>query len=172
MNGFKRKHHRGATQLEFALALGFIGVCAWVLLKCIITYRAEAEQVAAKQLIGSLRTALAVRSSKAQSSGGIQGLIALSHQNPMTWLQRLPENYLGEYYSPNENELPSGNWYFDPAKKTLVYLPAVEKSFSTGTQKVLIFKVEFIRVSGPVNASGQIKGTTGLVIEQLSAVPQ
>ena len=158
----------GASRLELAVAAILIALLAAVLLNRLISFQGESEQVAAKQLIGSLRTALAVQSAKVISTTGEPGLMALAQQNPMTWLQRRPENYLGEYYSPNKNTLPGGHWYFDRTAHTLVYLSAAEKSFSSGTQKVLTFKVKLVRVSGPVNAGGQIKGSTGLVLDQIS----
>ena len=168
MPPFSRPRQRGASLLELALAAIVTSVLAGLLLNCLISYRVESEQVAAKQLIGSLRTALAVRSAKAISTTGEAGLLALVHQNPMTWLQQLPKNYLGEYYSPNKAELPSGNWYFHRVGQTLVYLPAAAKSFSVGTQKILSFKVKLLHMSGPVNADAREKGSTGLVLDQLS----
>ena len=158
-----RQH--GATRLEAALASILAALLAGVLLNSLISVHAETEDVAAKQLIGSLRTALAVRSAKIISTTGEPGLLALAQQNPMTWLQQRPQNYLGEYYSPENEALPSGNWYFDRSAQTLVYLSAADKSFSSGIQKVLIFKVKLIPVSAPLNAGRQ--GTAGLVLEQL-----
>jgi len=113
MTPFSTRRQRGASLLELAVGGVLTASLAGLLLNCIISYRGESEHVAAKQLIGSLRTALAVRSAKAISTTGEAGLLALAYQNPMTWLQEVPENYLGEYYSPNKAELPSGNWYFD-----------------------------------------------------------
>ena len=168
MKPYSTRRQRGASLLELAVAGVLTALCAGLLLNCIISYRGEGEQVAAKQLIGSLRTALAVRSAKAISTTGEAGLLALAHQNPMTWLQQLPENYLGEYSSPNKAELPNGNWYFDRVGKTLVYLPAAKKSFSVGIQKILIFKVKLVHMSSPVNTDAREKGSTGLVLDQLS----
>lgn len=157
----------GATRLELAVATILAALLAGVLLNCIISYQGESERVAAKQLIGSLRTALAVRSAKVISTTGEPGLLALAHQNPVSWLQQRPENYLGEYYSPQIEDLPRGNWFFDRSATTLVYLPAAHKSFSSGIQKVLTFKVKLVRVSGPVNAVRQAKGSAGLVLEEI-----
>ena len=168
MTPHRSRRQGGATRLELALATILTALLAAVLLNRLISYQGESENVAAKQLIGSLRTALAVQSARVISTTGEPGLMALARQNPMAWLQRRPENYLGEYYSPNKDTLPSGNWYFDRTAHALVYIPAAKKSFSSRTQKVLAFTVKLVRVSGPVNAGGRIKGTTGLVIDQIS----
>jgi len=168
MRPHSRRHQGGASRLELAVAAVFGALAVGLLLNCLTRYQAESEQVAGKQLIGSLRTALAVRSAQVISTTGETGLLALAQQNPMTWLQRQPENYLGEYYSPNKAELPAGNWYFDRAGQTLVYLVASDKSFSSGIQKVLVFKVKLVRVSSPVNTGGRETGSTGLVLDELS----
>jgi hypothetical protein len=51
----------GATRLELAVAAILAALLAGLLLDRLIAYHGESERVAAKQLIGSLRTALAVR---------------------------------------------------------------------------------------------------------------
>ena len=86
----------------------------------------------------------------------------------MTCLHRPPVNYLGEYYSPNKLALPAGNWYVDRTMRARSHLAAAEKSFSMEILKVLIFKVELLRVPGLVNTCGQGKSTTGLVLDQIS----
>ncbi|QNA88880.1 hypothetical protein G4G28_11000 [Massilia sp. Dwa41.01b] len=167
MRTLRSDKQRGASLFELALGAIAASLLAGVLLNSIITYIGESERVAVKQLIGSLRTALAVRSAQVISTRGEDGLIALAYQNPMDWLMKRPQNYLGEYYAPEKDELPTGNWYFDKVDHTLVYLPSVAKSFSWETSKFLMFKVKFIRVPSPVDSSGRNKVTTGLVLDQI-----
>ena len=157
----------GRRRLELAVAAVLAALLAGMLLECLIAYRAEAERVAAKQLISSLRTTLAMRSAQAQAGGGDTALMALVHQNPMRWLVSRPVNYLGEYYSAPKEGLPSGHWYFDRSAKTLVYLAPENKTFSSGTQKVLVFKVELLRVPDPADASKPRGGSKGLTLDQL-----
>jgi type II secretory pathway pseudopilin PulG len=168
MYAISRARQGGATRLELAVSTSLAALLAGVLLNSVISYQGETELVAAKQLVGSLRTALAIRSARALADSGEPALLALAQQNPMTWLQDRPQNYLGEYYSPNKSDLPPGNWYFDRAFNTLVYLPSAEKSFSSGIQKILLFKVKLARVSGPPEADGREEGTAGLVLDQVS----
>ena len=166
----KRRHGpaaRGFALFELAVGAVVLGVLAGVLLNRLVSYAGESEVVAAKQLISSLRTALAVRSARPVARGERDDLLAVAHQNPIDWLVRRPENYLGEYYSPREAELPRGNWYFDKANRTLVYLVASPKSFSTETPKFLRFKVELLRVPKPAEADGRNRVTEGLVLEEV-----
>ena len=161
------RRQAGASRLELAVATILVALLAGVLLDRLTGWQGETERVAAKQLISSLRTALAMRSAEATARGGDGGLITLAHQNPMSWLQKTPVNYLGEYYSVPKEGFPRGNWYFDRSAATLVYLPSGHKSFSSGIQKILLFKVELLGGSDPVEAGGQRAVSTGLVLDQI-----
>ncbi|WP_313703475.1 hypothetical protein [Massilia sp.] len=158
---------RGFALFELAVAAVVVAVLAGTLLHRLAPYAGQSEVVAAKQLIHSLRTALALRSAQAVASGGQLALLAISHENPIEWLVRRPENYLGEYYSPDETKLHKGNWYFDKSNRTLVYLMAAPKSFSAKTPKFLRFKVELLRVPGPVEPDGRNRVTEGLVLAEI-----
>ncbi len=157
----------GFALFELAVTAVVVAVLAGILLHRMVPYAGQSEVVAAKQLIHSLRTALALRAAQAAASGGPDALLAISRENPIEWLVRRPENYLGEYYSPDEAELPKGNWYFDKASRTLVYLVAAPKSFSAETSKFLRFKVELLRVPQPVEPDGRIRVSEGLVLAEV-----
>jgi general secretion pathway protein G len=165
--GHRLPRQRGVTLLELAVAAVVLALLAGILLEKLIAYAGESERVAAKQLIGSLRTALAVRSAHAISASGEAGLLALSHDNPITWLVEPPQNYLGEYYAPDESVLPVGNWYFDRANLTLVYLPATPKSFSQGTSKLLRFKVKLLHRAMPIDPARWNAASEGLALGQV-----
>jgi len=162
---------RGFALFELALVAIVFSLVAGVLLKRLVPYVGESEHVAAKQLISSLRTALAVRSARAIGQGGQGALLVVAQENPMVWLAERPKNYLGEYYSPNESELPRGNWYFDKGNKSLVYLSASSKSFSAETPKFLRFKVELLRVPNPVKPEVRSEVTEGLVLVEIDSQP-
>ncbi|MDN4060869.1 hypothetical protein QPK31_21880 [Massilia sp. YIM B02769] len=171
MTGAPLRRARGFALFELAVAAVVFVLVTGVLLKSLVPYAGESEYVAAKQLISSLRTALAVRSAHAIGQGGQGALLAVAQENPMVWLAERPKNYLGEYYSPNETELPRGNWYFDKANLTLVYLSASSKSFSAETPKFLRFKVELLRVPNPVKSEPRSEVTEGLALVEIDNQP-
>jgi len=171
MRGAPERRARGFALFELAVATVVLTLVAGVLLKSLVPYVGESEYVAAKQLISSLRTALAVRSARTVAQGGQGALLTVAQENPMVWLVERPKNYLGEYYSPNESELPKGNWYFDKANSTLVYLPAASKSFSDETPKFLRFKVELLRVPNPVKSEPRSEVTEGLALVEIDNQP-
>jgi general secretion pathway protein G len=158
----------GFTLIESAVAAALLGIFVAILISRVLTYQAEAERVAAEQLVGTLRTAMQVRAAKAVIARGEQGLHALLDENPLSWLSEKPANYLGEYYAPDMEELPRGNWFFDRADRSLVYLLRNTKSFSLQTSNFLKFKVKLSRLPTSTGSNGRSKTSTGLVFDQVA----
>jgi type II secretory pathway pseudopilin PulG len=157
----------GFTLFEAAVAAGLLAIFVAVLVSRVVAYQAEAERVAAQQLVATLRTAMQVRAAKALIARGEQGLHPLVDENPIGWLSAKPANYLGEYYAPDREELPSGNWYFDRADRSLVYLLQNRKSFSLGTSTFLKFKVKLFHLPTSDRLDRLSKTSTGLVLDQV-----
>jgi len=76
-----------------------------------------------EQTVGALRSALMLQIAERLPKGR-QSLTELIDANPMAWLQRKPEKYLGDRFGPAPGEIPAGCWYFDLRDKTLVYVVA------------------------------------------------
>lgn len=168
MTSFLGKKRCGFTLLECAVAAGLFSLLVAGLLGRVGLYHEEAERVAAKQLIGTLRAALQVRAVQARGTHGEPGLGRLLQENPMGWLSEKPNNYLGEYFAPELEQLPAGNWLFDRAEHSLIYLLGSHKSFSSETSKFLKFKVKFIALSQPSTAAGLIKVSESVAIDQVT----
>jgi general secretion pathway protein G len=158
----------GFTRLEFAVAAAVVGLLVAALVERVLFYNEQAERVAVQQLVGTLRTALQVRAATVVAARGEGGLAVLAQENPIGFLSEKPGNYLGEYYSPNLEELPEGNWLFDRAEPSLVYLPRGHKSFSFETLKFLKFKVKFVGLRDPNVTGGRSQATKGVILDQVS----
>jgi type II secretory pathway pseudopilin PulG len=155
--------------LEFAVAASLLGLLVAALVTRMLFYQAEAERVAVEQLVGTLRGALQVQSARVLAGEGVPGLERLAEDNPMNWLARKPKNYLGEYYAPQLNQLPKGNWFFDRRDKTVVYLPSASNTFSSETSKFLKLKVKLLRLPSSTQIKGQSKINYGIVLDQVDA---
>ena len=159
---------RGATRFEFAVCAIVTALLAAVLLGRLLEWRAQSERTAAYHVVGALRTALAARATQIGASSGEDAVIALMQENPMTWLVRKPANYLGEYYSPELSTLRRGAWFFDRTDRTLNYLLSSD-TFSSGTCKLLKFKVELSSSNYPAANSGRSRNHGALVIDEVGA---
>jgi general secretion pathway protein G len=138
---------RGFTLYEFALVVAITALLSTVLLHRLDAYRRAAEEVAARQTVAALRTALQVEVTRALAQGRMDRLEALAQQNPMRLLARPPADYLGEFALSGQGNVARHGWVFDPRDKTLVYLRSERESFAAGKSKLPMFKVEWTRAS-------------------------
>ena len=154
---FRQRGQGGFTLLEFAVVVLVSSIVSAVVLNRFEYYREQAEIAAARQVVASLRTSLQVRTAQLLSQGQERELQKLAAGNPIQLLLWKPENYLGEYYAPDPEQIGRAGWVFDPRDKLLVYLPKNTKSFSFSTSRLLRFKVEFVSTSKSL-ALNQVSG--------------
>ena len=137
---------RGASLFEFVIVLAVIALMAGILLQRIQVVQRQAEMAKVQQVVGILRSALRMQAASLHAHDNAEEFTAVARQNPMNWLIRRPNNYLGEYYSPDITRLKSGSWYYDPGTQTLVYLMFNSKYSSVQKVKLLKFKKILLRV--------------------------
>lgn len=159
---------RGFTLFEFTLSMAVLTVLAGVLANRLVYYRVQAERVQVQALVAHLRTALAGRVGALALAGKPERVGSLLGANPVAWLDRVPPNYLGEYYSPDIKKLPRGVWLYDKSDKTLVYVLNNAEIFPVGKPKLLKFKVKFSRLpSNAAEPSGAPSVAEGVVLNQV-----
>ncbi len=159
----------GFTVFELAVVAIIVGVLTSVLLVRLHSYQQNAREVAVQRLVGTLRTALSVKSSQLFVAKREHELRRIIDENPMSWLVETPPNYLGEYYSPEGDALPEDSWYFDRGKKELVYIASKVKTFPRKKLTLLRFKVKF---NEPILQLGTVPGlpakNMGVILDQVT----
>jgi type II secretory pathway pseudopilin PulG len=140
----QQKRQAGITLLEVVIVLIIFSVLLGTILESIYYYQGKAEQAAVQRLVVNMRTALNGRRYE-----------AMARENPMTWLQSLPENYCGEISNSTKEALAPGCWYFDALEHKLVYMFSSKKSFLGDSFERWYFKVEFNRL--PANTAKQVE---------------
>lgn len=166
-----RAHARGQgfTLFELAVATIIVAVLTSLLLVRLYSYQRDARHAAVQRLLGTLHTALSVKSAHLSVAKKEHELLAIIDENPMSWLVEVPSNYLGEYYSPEVNSLLSDSWYFDRSRKELVYIAPSEKTFGYKEQTLLRFKVKFIDLTLQQGKTPGLPAVTkGVVLVQVS----
>ncbi|HZV63460.1 MAG TPA: type II secretion system protein [Telluria sp.] len=159
---------RGFTLFELAVAASVLAVLVALLTNRVLFYQEQAEIVAAEQLIGTLRSALQFKNAQLRITQRTAALSTLAEENPIGWLSEKPSNYLGEYYAPELENIPPGNWYFDRADKTLVYVLSNSWSFAAKPPNLLKFKVKLPRLpTAPAKPSGSPVLIEGAVLDQV-----
>lgn len=129
----KPKEH-GFTLIEFVIVIVIIVVLAGLFLVRIPLYQEQAEKAAMQQVEGAIQSALVLRYGALMSRGAAteKELSILATDNPMTWLQKLPPNYMGEYYDPSPRSVAPGHWMFDLKSRELIYVLNQSDNFIPG----------------------------------------
>ncbi|MGK5014787.1 prepilin-type N-terminal cleavage/methylation domain-containing protein [Janthinobacterium sp. HLS12-2] len=144
----RKARQRGFTLFELGVAVAVIAILVVVLLSRLSFYRDEAERLAFEQTVTALRTEVRLKAFGLMIAGREQEGAALVGQNPINWLAQKPANYLGEYYSPDTNNLATGHWFFDRDDGFLVYLLNRGNTFSKEGSELLQFKVSLSQEPG------------------------
>lgn len=155
-----RCRQRGFTLLELAVSVIVVSVILGLLLQRFQLYQQEAEPIAVRQLVGTLRTALGVRNVQLIVAKKEHLLRSIIGENPMNWLVHPPSNYLGEYHALEGKALPDGYWYYDRGDKSLVYRSKHRKTLLSDRPILLRFKVEF---SKSTLQSGKSSGSPSVI---------
>ncbi len=158
----------GVSLFEFAIVAAVFAALVGIGANRLDAYRQQVESVAAEQLIASLRSALQLKASHLAAAQRRKELLTIADENPIGWLSEPPKNYLGEYYSPDNEQLTTGNWYFDRSDRTLVYLPNFTNSFAFRSSILLKFKVELLRLPFYPSQPAQSAAIENLALVQVS----
>jgi type II secretory pathway pseudopilin PulG len=158
----------GFSLLELGVVLAIIAVLAGFLLNRLAFYQERAELAAVHQTLVALNGALSQQAAVLRVQHREAALPTLAAQNPIEWLATPPVNYLGEFYSPAEQDVPFGNWYFDRTDNNLVYLLNSGKSFRAVKHLRMRFKVKLLCLpqssARPTGAPGVLQG---VVLDQV-----
>lgn len=110
----------GLNRAEFAIAASIVAIVAAVLAERLLYVEEYAEKTAMELTIASMRAGLRARIGELLIADQVSKIATLVEENPVDWLERRPHNYLGEVDAPPAEE-PRGQWYFDRARRELVY---------------------------------------------------
>lgn len=158
----------GFTLFELAVVGIIVAVLAGVLVKRLTFYQEQVELARVEQTVGIMRAALQFKVSRLVVVNKEHEFSRIVDENPIEWLVERPKNYLGEYYSPQVNMLPKGNWYYDRSDKSLNYLLDNGKSFTGKQWNLLKFKVKFGGLPPkPAKLPGPSPVIEGVVLEQV-----
>lgn len=138
---------KGFTLIELIIVIIIIVVMAGLFLVRVPYYQEQAEKTAMEQVAGAVQSALVMRygTLAARGAANEKELNALATDNPMTWLQQKPRNYMGEYFDPAPGAAAPGNWMFDLKSRNLIYVVDHGDYFTPGKdgRKWIRFHVRF-----------------------------
>ena len=112
-----RESH-GFTLVELAVAVAVIAVAVAILLNRLAYHQEMAEKAAMESVARVVKTGLQLQLAELIATHRQAEVGLLEVEDPMRWLEARPENY-GGFYGAG---IDRGNWYFDSAKRHLVYI--------------------------------------------------
>jgi general secretion pathway protein G len=157
---------RRARLLEVVVALVVIGVLLGAVLGRLEEYRRQMRVAVALQQLSAMRTAMLLKMTQLHAQGRSAEINNLVGANPITWLGAPPANYLGELSNPDEQDVPSGHWFYEKTTKTLVYVLNQRKTFPQITPKRMKFQVKLLPATERFSQSS-ISRSSSLVLEQV-----
>lgn len=146
---------RGISRLEFAVAATLFAVLAGVLLERLLYVEEYAEMTAMELTVANMRTGLRNRTGDLLIRDRVSEIATLADENPMDWLERRPENYLGEFDREPDLNL-RGSWYFDRVRHEIVYTASLRRHFSP--ENAEDYSVRLRAVAQPVPAGETVAG--------------
>ncbi len=116
MPGWKRRYR----QLRYFIYL--LGLCIILILILVFLNRVDylhlkAEQMAVQGMIRSMQAAVLMQT----DLGNASQKRADPGENPMNFMDYIPDNYLGELDRVQPKKIQGGQWYFDKNKDMLIY---------------------------------------------------
>jgi len=115
------RRQQGVSMLELSVALAIICVFLYFLLDRMSYTEEMAEKSIMESTAASLQSALRIETVSRMTRGESNTIEEMALINPVKWLQRPPENYLGELPGPAPIDAQHGTWYYDSKTRVLVY---------------------------------------------------
>ncbi|MDQ9170230.1 type II secretion system protein [Oxalobacteraceae bacterium R-40] len=115
------KFLRNLLLMEVLIAVTVVGIFAAVLLNRLSYYQEKAEKANMELTISSIRSALRMRLAGMMIQGATKRYGEVAEDNPMDWLEHKPGNYGGLLTASRNLKEIKGNWFYDPASKSLIY---------------------------------------------------
>lgn len=119
-DGKKSGRQNGISRLELAVAIAVFAILAGVLLERLLYVEEYAEMTAMELTVANMRTGLRNRMGDMLIRDQVSEIATLADGNPVNWLEKKPENYLGEFEGEPDRDA-RGSWYFDRLRHEIVY---------------------------------------------------
>jgi prepilin-type N-terminal cleavage/methylation domain-containing protein len=127
----RRSRHRyaGFSLFELMVGIVIIGVMATVLSVRMLRYQEYAEKTAMEATARHLQTALRLQVADLMMRDRLHEVDRLLQENPITWLETPPPNYIGEQAAALQDDTLRGRWHFDTVQRAVIYTPFHRRFF-------------------------------------------
>ena len=113
----------GLTWLEFSVVASVLAVLAGSLLTALLYYEELAEATVVQLTIRNIRSGLRYQIADRLVAGRTAEIGQLLRDNPLSWLERSPDGYVGIVRAGSVRSLPAGSWFYDIDRGEIGYVP-------------------------------------------------
>lgn len=149
----------GFSKLEFSVVLALMGAMAALALNRLHEVQEIAEKTAVEMTVRNIQSGLRWEMSERIMTKREASIAELAGGNPVRWLEKPPDGYLGEYPAAPDR-FPPGTWYFDILDKELRYSPVLTRNLECREcarkrgELVLAWRIE--RAGNPMLGRGDL----------------
>lgn len=112
-----------ARLFEFAVGVAVIAVAALFLLDALARIEEQAEKLVVEATVRNIDSGLRLAQAELITQQRENERAALLRVNPVGWLERPPEGYIGEADGVDPEALAAGQWVWDRRARILIYRP-------------------------------------------------
>ena len=138
----------GATRFELMVVAMVFGVVAAIILDRVRYYQEFAEKTVMEMTVVNIRSGLRYRMAELALQSRTGEFSRLVQENPVRWLVRPPQHYLGELVDPQASEIQPGSWYYDKSRRQLVYRINQGRYFEADEESKKFIRYQVIAIAG------------------------
>jgi len=117
----------GLNQFEFSMVLVLLGLIWLAALNRLHGLQEIGEKTAVEMTLRNIQSGLRWEMSERIITGREASIAELAGSNPVRWLEKPPDEYLGEFSAAPAGFSP-GHWYFDTLHRELRYRPLLVRN--------------------------------------------
>jgi hypothetical protein len=146
----------GLTWLEFSVVASALAVLAGSLLTALLYYEELAEATVVQLTIQNIRSGLRYQIADRLVAGRTSEIGQLLGANPVSWLERSPDGYLGIVRTGSVRSLPAGSWFYDIDRGEFGYVPMLSFHLVTEPEgrAILRWRMQALRSQTPSEVEG------------------
>jgi len=119
----RQARQAGITWIEFSVVASVLAVVAALLLARLLYYEELAEATVVQMTIQNIRSGLRYQIADRLVAGRTPEIGQLLVANPVSWLERSPDGYVGNVRTGSVPSLPAGSWFYDIDRGEIGYVP-------------------------------------------------
>jgi type II secretory pathway pseudopilin PulG len=157
----------GYSLLELVIVVTLVGVAALVLIDRLTVFQEYGEKAAMELAVRNMRSGLRYRVADLMNRDRMREADRILQDNPVSWLEGPPANYLGELRNPPPDRIKPGSWYFDATQHELVYVPRHRRFLVTAKpgDYAIRWRVTAVRSRTPPQGSEPVVESLALTLK-------